>query len=80
MSLKKLVLEFLRRIESETGKHFGYAVTSMATGVRKIQIFIYPVNAEASERTFDLHDGLTLKAAREIRTWIEPQISNPLSA
>jgi hypothetical protein len=76
MSFKKLVLELLRRIESGTGKHFGFAVRSMATGVRKIQIVIYPVNAEASERTFDLHDGLTLKAEREIRAWIEPQISN----
>lgn len=76
MSRKESVIEFLSSIESETGKRFGYAAAPLATGVGNILINIYPVDAEASERTFNLHDGLTLAMRQEIRAWTEHLLSS----
>ncbi len=77
MNRKEAVKEFLKMLEVETGKPIRYAIHPSTSGVGHIQINIYPINAEASYRTFNLHDGLTHTLRREIRAWADSFETNP---
>jgi hypothetical protein len=78
MKRKEAVKEFLRTLEVETGRPIRYAMHPSTSGVGHIQVIIYPINAEASYRTFNLHDGLTHALRREIRAWADSFETDPL--
>ena len=71
MTLVEQVRTLLAEIETETCTRIPYAVSEQPTGIRDVQINLYPDGRDAQVRTFDLTAGLTAKMKVVITEWVK---------